>query len=151
VLSFHARLGENRLTDFPEMKSEHTIDRSCRSFEILRWSAPIAAVLLPFTFAGGRIPLALIARAIPVGFALLFSILLRSRTGTRLWSGLCLTAYLLGSRLSGAFSADVSMPQFCHWFCFVIIFAGAPLICFRSWFLHFARLDDPWDRPTVKP
>ena len=113
------------------------------TFSLLRWATLAAAAGLPFTFAHGRIPTALLVGAILIAAAWLASLLLAWRTRNQGWFVLGFVALILGSRLVGIHNSEVPLSQFFQWLCFVIILAGTPLLFFRDRLLHFARLDEP--------
>jgi len=124
------------------MNDEQFLTHSRGTFSTLRWAPLVAAAALPFTFAHGRIPTALLVGAIPIAAAWLASLLLAWRTRNPPWSALGFVALIFGSRLVGVQSSEVPVSQAIQWLCFVIILAGIPLLFFRARLFHFARLDE---------
>lgn len=131
------------------MDNEKFINHARFSFAMLRWGAVVALLVLPFTFSAGSAAPILIASALPIAFGWLASLAMAWRTRNQLGFALAFLIVVVAPRFIGLHDPGLPKPHTFQWLCYLIIFAGAPLLLFRKSLLDFSRLHpltNPKDR-----
>ena len=121
------------------METGKFITRSRTGFALLRWFAVAALVMLPFTFENGFIGLVPLFNAILTAFFWMVSLIAAWRNRNPLWFALAFVAGCI-SRLAWSDGLIVSGVQGFQWLCYVLIFAGLPLLLFKTQMLKIGRL-----------
>ena len=128
------------------MSPRQIIAHSRLSFTLMRWSSPVAAAALPFTFSAGMVGARAFFWAVFVAAVWLASTLWawrgRSEAGRAVGYMVGFFALLYGQRWAGVHGSDIPFSLFMQWLCLVVLFAGSPLLFFRQQLLHLVRLDE---------
>ena len=123
------------------MEDDKFINQARVSFAILRWLTVVALIALPFMYSQGAAAPTLIASALPIPFGWLASLVMAWRSRNQLWFGLGFLIVMFVPRFFGLRDPALPVPHSFQLLCFLIIFAGAPLLLFRKSILHLSRLN----------
>ena len=130
------------------MEDDKFINQARVSFAILRWGSLVALLVLPFTYSQGSAAPTLIASALPIAFGWLASLVMAWRSRNQLWFGLAFLIVVIAPRFIGLHDPELPDPHSFQWLCFLIIFAGGPLLLFRKSMLQLSRLNPTTSKPA---
>ena len=131
------------------MDDDKFINQARVSFAILRWGTLVTLLLLPFTYSVGSAAPTLIASALPIAFCWLAALVMAWRSRSQLWFGLAFLIVVVAPRFIGLHELGLPVLHTFQWLCYLMIFAGSPLLPFRTRMLEISRLNQstnkPWD------
>jgi len=130
------------------MEEDKFINQARVGFAILRWGTVVALLVLPFTYSQGSAAPTLIASALPIAFFWLASLVMAWRSRNQLWFGLAFLIVVIAPRFIGLHDPGLPDPHSFQWICFLMIFAGGPLLLFRKSMLQLSHLNPTTNKPA---
>jgi hypothetical protein len=123
------------------MDDKSFVSEARQSLAILRWAPLLGITGLPFTFWNGPIGWQHLLDAWIMGTLLVGALLMRWRTRRDTLSAVAFLGILWLGRYLGP-DAKAPTSIILQWACFIVIFAGIPMVFFPKYILRFARLDE---------